>query len=54
MDTPQEFHIPESDPEILKSRLDGIFGSISTDADDDIHSVSSIEEEGDELPAQEF
>ena len=34
--------------------MDGIFGSISTDADDDIHSVSSIEEEGDELPAQEF
>ena len=54
MNTPQEFHIPEPDPEILKSLLDGIFGSISTDADDDIHSVSSIEEEGDELPAQEF
>ena len=54
MDTPQEFHIPEPDPEILKSRLDGILCSISTDADDDIHNVSSIEEERDELPAQDF
>ena len=51
MDMPQEHHIPKPDLEILKSRLEGIFGSISTDADDDIHSVSSIEEEGDELPA---
>ena len=46
MDTPQEFHIPEPDPEILKSQLDGIFGSISTDADDDIHSVSSMRKKG--------
>ena len=42
MDTPQEFHIPEPDPEILKFLLDGISGSISIDADDAIHSVSSI------------
>ena len=52
MDTPQKFHIPEPAPEILKSRLDGTFFPISTDADDDIHSVSSIEE--DELPTKEF
>ena len=28
MDMPQEYHIPEPDPEILKSLLDEIFGSI--------------------------
>ena len=61
MDTPctressqEEFHIPEPDPEILQSRLDGIFGSISTDADDDIQSVDSLEDEEEELPAQNF
>ena len=52
MDTPctressqEEFHISEPDPGILQSRLDGIFGSISTDADDDIQSVDSLEDE---------
>ena len=61
MDTPctressqEEFHILEPDLEILQSRSDGIFGSISTDADDDIQSVDSLEDEEEELPTQNF
>ena len=61
MDTPctressqKEFHILEPDPEILQSCSDGIFCSISMDADDDIQSVDSLEDEEEELPAQKF
>ena len=36
--------ITEPDPEVLKSRLDDVFGSVSTDAEDDAESISSIEE----------
>ena len=50
----EEFHIQEPDHEILQSCLDGIFDSISTDADDDIQSADSLEDEEEELPARNF
>ena len=40
-----EINITESDPDVLKSRIDDAFGgSVSTDPEDDAKSISSIEE----------
>ena len=37
-------NITEPDPELLKSHLDDVFGSVSTDAEGGVESISSIEE----------
>ena len=61
MDTPRESAqesagsplISEHNPEELKFRLDDVIGSVSTDNEDDIHSITSTEEEQNIISFQE-